>query len=338
MPLRPYRPKVKGILVQTVRNVPECKKCIKKGIACSGLGIRHRFSNGVASRGHCVGKDMETAYSWMKKTKPPVVRSKSTTRSASNGVENNYDNGQGPTTTSPNFNPLPPFPSTHTITEHTVSLIGFAGTAPPVIQPLAASTIVWGSSCESDGLSFRGIWNQEEVQRSSPCEDEIFTPNNALILPSPLPDHVPAWKRCLMLHFSSNIACEMIAVDGPHNGWRYLVLPVADRDELVMDAVLAVSLFHRPNILQHIPLSNRPSRDFYARAIRGLQSRSQLYNCDQHSVIVTILLLLTAVMVNGSSDFPILFGMLQSAIEAMGGDATLGSGEMAEFLIRQVRK
>ncbi|KAH7154665.1 hypothetical protein DER46DRAFT_628499 [Fusarium sp. MPI-SDFR-AT-0072] len=205
MPKRPYRPKVKvprltphqGCYecsqrrLNCDRGVPECQKCIKKGVKCSGLGIRHRFCDGVASR------------------------------------------------------------------------------------------------------------------------------------------------------VSENIAGEMIAIDGPHNGWRHLVLPIADHDELVMDAVLAVSLFHKPEILQDISLAVRPEEEYYARAIHGLQERSQLRDYNQltrHSIILAILLLLTAVMVNGSSDFPILFGMLQSAIDAIGGDMELGSGGTAEFLSRQIRK
>ncbi|KAH7141563.1 hypothetical protein B0J13DRAFT_445683 [Dactylonectria estremocensis] len=218
---RPYRAKVKGEPSNTTprsrlivyrqgcyecsqrrvncdRGTPECRKCIAKGLKCSGLGIRHRFSTGVASRGHCIGKTMDTAY-----------------------------------------------------------------------------------------------------------------------------PH------------------EMIAIDGPHNGWRYLMLPMAESDELVMDAVLAVSLFHSSQVLHNDLVIDQIEQDHYGRAIQGLEKRSQLRDCDrsnQQSILITVLLLLTAVMVNGSSDFPILFGMLQSAIDAIGGEVELGSGDIAEFLVRQVHK
>ncbi|WAO92349.1 Zn(2)-C6 fungal-type domain-containing protein [Fusarium falciforme] len=174
-----------------------------------------------------------------------------------------------------------------------------------------------------------------------PWEAELFTSNDELIIPPSNPDHVPAWKRCLLLNYSDNIANEIIAVDGPHNGWRHLMLPIAETDELVMDAVLAVSLFHSSRILQNDRAIDQVKHDHYGRAIQGLQRRSQLRDCDrpnQQSILITILLLLTAVMVNGSSDFPILFGMLQSAIDVLGGEAELGSGDIAEFVVRQVRK
>ena len=35
---------------------PHCLKCTKKGLACSGLGIRYRFNTGIASRGKFRGK------------------------------------------------------------------------------------------------------------------------------------------------------------------------------------------------------------------------------------------------------------------------------------------
>ncbi|ENH68890.1 Acriflavine sensitivity control protein acr-2 [Fusarium oxysporum f. sp. cubense race 1] len=285
MPKRPYRAKVKGCYecsqrrLNCDRGVPECRKCITKGLKCSGLGVRHRFSSGVASRGHCIGKTMEEAY-------------------------------------------------------------------PQALQVCYDLPILWDSSDGYDAFSSPDMESHpvnlfDTGNIFPPFGDGSFTPNGALILPPPHPDHVPAWKRRLLLHFSENIAGEMIACDGPHNGWRRFVLPMADRDELVMDAVLAVSLFHRPQAPHDQPATDRPEQDHYARAIQGLQKRSQLGDCDrpdQHSILLTILLLLTAVMVNGSSDFPILFNMLQSAIDAIGGDMRLGSGGIAEFLVRQIRK
>ncbi|KAJ4203420.1 hypothetical protein NW759_015172 [Fusarium solani] len=201
----------------------------------------------------------------------------------------------------------------------------------------------------NDVLSFINIGNQEDNDEDRPkaaeidllCETELCASNDALIIPPSNPDHVPAWKRCLLLNYSDNIASEMIAIDGPHNGWRYLMLPMAESDELVMDAVLAVSLFHSSRVLHDDLVIDQIEQDHYGRAIQGLQKRSQLRDCDrsnQQSILITVLLLLTAVMVNGSSDFPILFGMLQSAIDAIGGEVELGSGDIAEFLVRQVHK
>lgn len=38
------------------RQEPECFKCLSRALKCSGLGVRYRFNNGIASRGRMVGK------------------------------------------------------------------------------------------------------------------------------------------------------------------------------------------------------------------------------------------------------------------------------------------
>ncbi len=42
------------------RTEPRCNKCHKKGLECTGFGIRYRFNDGVASRGHLKGKKQPT--------------------------------------------------------------------------------------------------------------------------------------------------------------------------------------------------------------------------------------------------------------------------------------
>ncbi|KAI5461518.1 hypothetical protein BGZ63DRAFT_414236 [Mariannaea sp. PMI_226] len=59
---RQKRPKVKGCYecsrrrIDCDREEPSCQKCRAKNIKCSGLGIRYRFNQGVASRGKLSGK------------------------------------------------------------------------------------------------------------------------------------------------------------------------------------------------------------------------------------------------------------------------------------------
>jgi hypothetical protein len=137
---------------------------------------------------------------------------------------------------------------------------------------------------------------------------------------------------------SQNIAPEMVIVDDHNNGWRHMVLPIAHRDELVMNAVLAASAFH---------LSSRKgsgvqdATQLYTLAIQELQRKRSIdrYELEtQHVIILTILVLLVALMVNGSSDFPIVFHVLQSALQAIGGDSQLAEGDLGQFLLRQIYK
>lgn len=162
---------------------------------------------------------------------------------------------------------------------------------------------------------------------------------------------------------SDRIAYEMVAIDGPHNGYRSLILPMCEVDNLVMDAVVSVSAFHlcltnsmgnfqfqtpfqnpfqQQHNLTHSDSGGLPDpNELYARVILGLQERKDLGQCDQlskHSVLMTLLVLLTGVMVTGCNDFPMLFRMLESALDIAGGEDGLGAGELAEFLLPQIHK
>jgi hypothetical protein len=157
---------------------------------------------------------------------------------------------------------------------------------------------------------------------------------------------------------SSYIASEMVAIDGIHNGWRSLVLPLAQTDTLIMRAVFSVCASHislnrdsetrsyTRNLASFmtqygfsLPLSD-PNAIFY-QVISGLQQQKNLTLCSveqKQSALVTILILLVGVMVNGRSDFAIILRMLESAIDAIGGEDKLGHGTVAEFIVHQGRK
>lgn len=150
----------------------------------------------------------------------------------------------------------------------------------------------------------------------------------------------------------------MVAIDGIHNDWRHLLLPLAQQDELVMDAVLTVSAFHfHINKLENTPRQSKQkhnsfgdiSHDFYVpdpyqllgRTLQGLRKRQELSSGDQttqHSVLITLLLLMTSVLVTGGSDFPMLLRMLESALDAIGGKEGLGTGVVAGFIMRELHK
>lgn len=79
----------------------------------------------------------------------------------------------------------------------------------------------------------------------------------------------------------------------------------------------------------------------FKKVILGLQRLNDLstYSMDRiESVLITILVLLVGVMVNGRSDFPIILRMLESAITAIGGEENLGGGPVADFIRFQARK
>jgi hypothetical protein len=168
----------------------------------------------------------------------------------------------------------------------------------------------------------------------------------------------------------------MQAIDGMHNGWRHIILPMAHADELVMNAVLAASSFHRHAHLDAattLPTSTTSSSDssptastvslanakfdqiwrtqkyehipspqsLYNTTIRGLQQRSNLTQDDpetSQATLVAVLVLLVAAMVSGRDDYQMILGMLQSAVEVCGGEDRLSASEVGRFLVRQIRK
>ncbi|KAL4916343.1 hypothetical protein BDW62DRAFT_202848 [Aspergillus aurantiobrunneus] len=78
----------------------------------------------------------------------------------------------------------------------------------------------------------------------------------------------------------------------------------------------------------------------YERTIQGLKQRDLAKGNyeEMQSIIMTILVLLTAVMVNGRNDFPILFHLLDSAANVIEGEDQLAGNELGDFMLRQVRK
>lgn len=243
------------------------------------------------------------------------------------------------------------------------------------------------------------VSNDQVHSSPSPLACSLASPVDHLLMESLL-DDVPSWKRSLLSHCtwcfsflyfllpvvadapriqtilktmtdpffppppekdSEHIAAEMLAIDGRHNGWRYIVLPMAHADELVMNAVLAVSAFHRHANqnkdgaryrLTSAADSEYPSRPprvdtvpspqvLYDTAIKGLRQRSNLAGSSdevKQGILVAVLVLLVAAMVTGRDDYSTILGMLCSATNAFGGEHKLGVSSLGGFLVRQVRK
>ena len=137
---------------------------------------------------------------------------------------------------------------------------------------------------------------------------------------------------------SCHIASGLVTIDDHRNGWRHLVLPIALEDTLIMDAVLSAAAFHfsaniNDQLLNSIAL--------YEMAIKSLRQRQDIsaYNVYEKQVVVlSLLVLLAATIVSGTSDFRLLFNLLDAAWNAAGGEEDLVQGELGTFLMRQMLK
>lgn len=208
-----------------------------------------------------------------------------------------------------------------------------------MLMRLSSSTTASSSQCQTTSHCGKGI----SVSTVSSSQQD---PQSLLRLILTLPP------------VSKSIAFEMVTVDGLDNSWRHLVLPFAYQDDLVMSAVLAVSAFHLHLVNSpRLPLADSSAMSQMHRealetfpldlhkldhaVVSGLKQHLELSNSDparNQSVLITILVLQVGAMVTGRSDFPSLYRMLNSAFEAVGGQAGLGGGDAADFIMSQVDK
>ena len=141
----------------------------------------------------------------------------------------------------------------------------------------------------------------------------------------------------LTAQVSERIAPKLVVVDGQHNGWRQLVLPLTHVDQLVEDAVISASMSYLS-----VGLVNGSQRHAaYHKVIYGLRQRSMSdeWNIlERQCVILTLLILLATLLVNGWPDFRIAFASLESLMQANESDEELLVGELGIFLATQVEK
>ncbi|QMW26383.1 hypothetical protein AFCA_001773 [Aspergillus flavus] len=334
------------------RAEPQCAKCVSRGLECSGLGIRLRFSNYAAIRGNWVGKTMDDVYAGQRHPRPET------------------DNTRSPLQVG---------------TPVSFAAILNAASLPTAVEQVPEARRVpiyadkYGGTAQAGrpqdaleaGLSVLGLWDNFRAPIMDFWDGDLISSQSSTatirpVLSQPAPDGVRPWEEMLMLYFSQRIAKEMVAIDGLHNGWIHIVLPLARTNELVLDAILAVSSFHlfanapreagkeehplqtekwNPPICKHraftiaaVPLR---SEDLYLRAIHGLQARQDIAACgneEQRAVLLAILVLQIVVMVTGSDDFPLLFRMMESVLKAIGGEERLGKGELSWFMRRHIHK
>ena len=115
--------------------------------------------------------------------------------------------------------------------------------------------------------------------------------------------------RELFAHFSNYVAPIMVAIDGAANGYRNILLPLALTDELVREGVRVTAL--------DFLASNRPTiRTQADQAMQVILSRQRSRSSSHPRLVdvsawATTILLLTAEIVTGGSDFPRLFTMLK---------------------------
>lgn len=141
----------------------------------------------------------------------------------------------------------------------------------------------------------------------------------------------------LTIQVSEMIAPKLVVVDGENNGWRQLVLPLTQVDHLVENAVTSAALSY----LSASFLNGVQRHCAHHKVISGLRLRSMnaTHNTlERQCVIVTFLILLATLLVNGWPDFRIAFASLELCMQVNQFDDQLLVGDLGHFLAMQVEK
>ncbi|KAL4889989.1 fungal-specific transcription factor domain-containing protein [Aspergillus ambiguus] len=153
-------------------------------------------------------------------------------------------------------------------------------------------------------------------------------------------DHIDPQSRFLLQYFSDSVAPAMAPVNVIFNGYRDLILPLTERDEIVRHAVMAAASYHLG--LHQAGWNNIAIRHHMA-AIQGLGQRRYEQNIDEstlYSRLSTMLLLLIEEMITGQKgrDFRILLRMIKSFVESQGGEERIEWNSQGKFFIQEIRK
>lgn len=132
----------------------------------------------------------------------------------------------------------------------------------------------------------------------------------------------------------------MVAIDDESNGYRAIILPVVEWHRPVLNAVLASSTYHIALKLGSQAEALQHAQTFYIQAIDELMQLSSDVNTEstQTSRILTTVVMLVCAMITGSSDFPILYKMLEYSIQASNTQTRRGKLPFDSFMELQMRK
>jgi hypothetical protein len=295
---------------------PTCLKCASRGIRCSGYGVRYRFKADLGARANPIPTD-GPRYSAQNPTlgDPDLESSRSLDWAPARYRSEDHDSiDRDESFSISDITQIPEPVATDIWHNHESEDDPVEEVGDPLHSRTEAEAAISGDLL----LGSREPWKQYFLNY---CEYNARS--QASILTSPV---------------SQRIAAEMVLVDDHQNGWRNLVLPLARQDALVEDTVLSVAAFHFSMNVDDRFLN--PTL-VYQRAIRRLRSRQDVTSYDivrKQSVLLSLLVLLVAAVVSGSSDFRTIFGLLEACLQALGGEESISHGELGTFLVWQIHK
>ncbi|KAM0417354.1 hypothetical protein ACHAPT_012670 [Fusarium lateritium] len=280
---------------------PECLKCQKKGISCSGQGLRCRFSSHMvvinsrtpntltlnsppqpSSFQNVFSSQPEKNYRWVdagqRVKKGRIRRSQESDKSSSSSPDTIPD-------------------TSSTITDDSVSEVSdIASERCTVIVPYAFQTPL------------------------RPAPNESSRPRT----------------RMLFSHFAETVAPVMVVLDNFSNGYRDVILPLACQDQVLERAVSVVSAFH---LAQKAP-GLRPAAEAGHQAIVAKLRKDSLQLTPEQLfnpyTLATILVLLVGETITGADNYTYLLEMLNCLAQSPESIAALPRS-LREFFLQQIK-
>ncbi|EER25599.1 hypothetical protein CPC735_066990 [Coccidioides posadasii C735 delta SOWgp] len=258
---------------------PHCVKCAKRGIVCSGMGIRYRFSPGIASRGRF--KDRQIPVLDASEARGSGNREALSRRSGSVSLVNpNFvqKTTRSPSTVQAKFASIGPVDHNVACHENDDERLMYLQRLLPEIQILDGRTHMLFTHCNFVDVAAQGS----------------------------------------IKSLSAFVASALVPLDSKFNGYRRILLPLAHEDPEVRRAVCLVSALHLsskvPELREAANAARLASIFGLKRFVRE-HDRSEVLSVSNWAVII---LLLAGEMIRGGSDFSYLLKMLMSLVEARG--------------------
>ncbi|CAD0084658.1 unnamed protein product [Aureobasidium vineae] len=261
------------------KGAPECAKCLKKGIKCTGVGRQIRFVEGAISKGKRKGQtfpafpNFTTRLNQHLSNAPETIQHselRAETLEQLTGVDLSVENVGNVEIDN---------------TDDNVEETGL------ILHRRQDRHSTYTSTDDSTTISFR-------LDPGADSTLELLKPG----------------IQMLFSHFSQNIASIMVVFDTGSNGYRNVLLPLAYQDDLVQRAVSVVAAFHlsskQPNLL---PLAETGRAEIIKR-LRADAFAKESNKVFSMSTWATIILLLVGETVTGSRDFVHLYPMLTNLL------------------------
>ncbi|KAK0389165.1 hypothetical protein NLU13_2740 [Sarocladium strictum] len=303
---------------------PECLKCLKKGLRCSGQGFECRFSSHMS--------------------KLPAHRNTTTTTTTPGGPSSTPHSTpvrKPSAVSSPGrrrreacSSPTRPRQARSAVLQDGLACTALTTTT--ATPGPASPQLVLGDQFQDVEQLPVTPSECSRVSDATVTEDEASSVEGLELVLSPAIEPLGSQRRYLFHHFSEYIASKMVIYDWGGNGYRDIILPIACQDETVGRAVCAVSAFHLGTNAQHmLATAEATQHAVLTKLLRDTVdlNPSRVFSLSAWAAIVV---LLVGDTITGSTNYIMLLEMLKHFVSSAATDSSMPTNAKL-FLLQQTK-